>query len=269
VTYLTLTYVAWCIGLYFFQDGLLFPRELAPGPVARVPAYVQEVSVSTEDGRSVPGWFVPAPSASREQPAPAVLYFHGNAEIIDYSDRVESLWRSLNVSILFAEYRGYGRAKFAGEPSEAALVADGVRFFDELCKRPDVDRSRIILHGYSIGGGVATQVAVQRKPAALILESTFTSVADFAWSYGVPPFLAKHPFRTDEALGRVQAPIFIAHGRADHIVPVEHGRRLHAVVPTSTYVEVDCGHLDLPAPGRGDGYVEQIRSFLVRSSILR
>ncbi len=264
-SYLALAYAAWCTGMYFFQDGLLFPCQLAPKPVAKVPAYVQELSIPTQDGHSVPGWFVPARSASPEHPAPAVLFFHGNAEIIDYENRVESLWGSLGASILFAEYRGYGRARAAGEPSEAALVADGVRFFDELCKRPDVDRSRIIIHGYSIGGGVAAQVAAQRKPAALILEATFTSVADFAWGYGVPPFLARHPFRTDEALARIGVPIFIAHGRADTIVPVEHGRRLHALVPTSTYIELNCGHLDLPGAGAEENYRTEIRGFLKRS----
>lgn len=263
-----LAYVMWCGALYLFQDQLVFPSQLCPKPMAKVPGYVDEMTVATEEGRSVPGWFVPAAGVSSTSPGPAVLFFHGNAEIIDYELRIETLWRDMGVSVLFPEYRGYGRAKHAGRPSEAALVADGVRFFDELAKRPDVDPTRIVIHGYSIGGGVAAQVAARRKPAALILEATFTSIAGFAWHYGAPPALSSNPFHTDEVLPGLGVPIFIAHGRRDHIVPVSHGRELHALVPTSTYVELDCGHLDLPAGGPNSEYAEQIRSFLVRSRVL-
>lgn len=264
-----LAYGTWCTALYFGQDELVFPRHFAPAPLAQVPPYVRELTVRTEAGHEVPGWFVRSRSASAATPGPAVLYFHGNGEIIDYESRIESLWRGLDASVLFAEFRGYGRAAHAGRPSEAALVADGIAFFDLLGKQPEVDPKRIIIHGYSLGGGVAAQVAAQRKPAALVLEATFTSIASFGWSYGVPPFLSSHPFRTDAVLPGLEVPIFIAHGRHDHIVPVEHGRELHTLVPASTYVELDCGHLNLPAFEPGSAYVEKLRGFLVAAHVLR
>ncbi len=264
--WLTAAYVAWCGAMYFYQDKLIFPRDLAPAPQSAEPAgRISVVTITTEDGRTVPAWFVRSSAAN---PGPAVLYFHGNAEIIDFEERVTSIWRSLGVSVLMPEYRGYGRAKDAGAPSEAALVADGVRFFDELLKRPEVDPSRIIIQGYSIGGGVAAQVAARRKPAALILEATFCSIADFAWGYGVPPFLVRHPFHTDEVLPTLGVPIFISHGRADTIVPIAHGRRLHELVPGSTYLELDCGHLNMPGDRASDGYREEIHKFLVKGGIL-
>lgn len=178
------------------------------------------------------------------------------------------MWERLEVSVLLVEYRGYGRSREAGKPSERALVDDGVKFHDALVRLPEVDRSGIILHGHSLGGGVAAQVAARRRPAALVLESTFTSIADFAWGYGVPPFLATSPFRTAEVLPRLQVPIFIGHGRHDRIVSVRHGQRLHALVPASTYVELDCGHEDLPGTAANDPYRDQIREFLVQAGVL-
>jgi fermentation-respiration switch protein FrsA (DUF1100 family) len=269
VVYPAIAWMAWCTAMYFFQDKLVFPRDLAPTPAPTRTVVPQNViTVTTEEGRSVEGWFMPGRGASATRPAPAVLSFHGNAEIIDFQDRVPALWSRLGVSLLMPEYRGYGRAKHAGQPSQESLVADGVRFYDELIHRPEVDRSRIIIHGYSIGGGIAAQVAARRKPAALILEGTFTSVADFAWSYGVPPFLSRHPFHTDQVLTGLGVPIFIAHGRRDSIVPVSHGRRLHALVAGSTYVELDCGHLNMPGTQSDDGYQERLRQFLVTNGIL-
>ncbi|HOA73046.1 MAG TPA: alpha/beta fold hydrolase [Phycisphaerae bacterium] len=266
--FVTLAYSLWCGGLYLFQDGLVFPAALAPAPDSNVPDTIVQLAVETEQGRSVPGFFIRHGAAAEGKPGPAVIFFHGNAEIIDFQSRVEEMYGRLGVSVLLPEYRGYGRARHVGSPSQEALVADGVKFYDELIKRPDVDPARVIIHGYSIGGGVAAQVATQRRPAALILEATFTSLASFAWRYGVPPALSRHPFRTDEVLPGLGVPLFIAHGRHDTIVPVEHGRRLHALVPTSTYIELEQGHMDLPGDAPEDPYREEIRKFLVRNRIL-
>jgi fermentation-respiration switch protein FrsA (DUF1100 family) len=254
--------------MYLWQDQLLFPSYMAPKADGAVPRSVDVMTITTEAGAQVPAWFLAAPAVSAEHPGPAVLYFHGNGEIVDLQERVNALWWDLGVSLLIMEYRGYGRAGNAGKPSEAALVADGVKFFDQLIQRPDVDSKRVIIHGYSIGGGVAAQVAARRKPAVLVLESTFTSIADFAPRYGLPRWLAKNPFHTDEVLPGLNVPIFIAHGRPDTIVPVEHGRRLHALAPTSTYVELDCGHMNLPGYHAGDPYRDQLRQFLVQSGVL-
>lgn len=265
--YAAIAYVVWCIVLFFFQTAMIFPHGLAPAPLPDIPRHVRELTILTEKGHVVPAWFAPAPSASADRPGPAVLYFHGNAEIIDHLDRVSNLWPRINVSLLLTEYRGYGRAAGAGKPSQAALVADGIRFFDVLAQQPEVDPERIVIHGYSLGGGVAAQVAARRKPAALILEATFTSIADFAWSYGVPPFLARHPFRTDQVLPDLGVPILITHGRRDTIIPVRHGRQLHELVPKSTYIELDCGHLNLPGAAPGDSYRGELHKFLLRSRV--
>jgi uncharacterized protein len=263
---LVTVYAGGCVAVVLVQDKLVFPRQLAPRPTPTVPARAEVLTLELADGGQVPAWFLPARSASPQNPAPAVIFFHGNAEIIDYQDRIPSLYRRLNISVLMPEYRGYGRA--AGKPSQEALVADGVRFYEQLVKRPDVDPARVVIHGHSLGGGVAAQVAKRCRPTALILECTFTSVASFAWRYGVPPFLARHPFRTDEVVGDLGVPIFIGHGRRDQIVPVSHGRRLHELVPASTYVELDCGHLDMPGAQPDDSYREDIRRFLVCAGVL-
>jgi fermentation-respiration switch protein FrsA (DUF1100 family) len=266
---LGLVYLGWCGGMYAYQDKLIFPRHLAPRPTPYgLAGRDRELAIATESGARVIGWFLPARSADARHPRPAVIFFHGNGEIIDYQQRVPSLWRRLNVSVLLPEYRGYGRSSGAGDPSEEALVADGLKFYDELLRQPEVDPARIIVQGHSLGGGVAAQVAARRLPGALILESTFTSIADFAWGYGVPPFLARNPFHTDEAVSTLRSAIFIGHGRADAIVPVSHGRRLHAIAPGSTYLELDCGHMDMPGEQPDDPYREAIRRFLADHRVL-
>ncbi len=268
VAYVLLGYVAWCAALYFWQDRLIFPADVAGAPLPGEPRPPAEtLTLPIAGGKEVVAWFAPAPGTGLGAPAPMVIYCHGNAELIDFQDFVLAGYRRLGVSVLLPEYRGYGRS--AGQPSQTAIVEDIVAFRDLLAGRPDVDASRIILHGHSLGGGVAAQVAVRRRPAALILQSTFTSLSSFSSRYLAPSFLARHPFRTDRVLPTLDVPLLIMHGTRDEIVPVAHGRRLRQLAPGAAYMEFDCGHLDMPGDGNQQAYWELIGRFLSENGILR
>jgi fermentation-respiration switch protein FrsA (DUF1100 family) len=259
-------YVAWCTMLFFYQGRLIFPAGMAPPPLPTAPDSAVVERLELDGGGQVESWFMPAPGISPARPGAAVVFFHGNAELIDYQDTIIRDYHALGCSVLLPEYRGYGRS--AGSPSEAGIVADAVRFYDLLIERGDVDRARIVMHGRSLGGGVAAQVAARRKPAALILESTFTSVAAMAHGYGVPRFLARHPFRTDRVLVELDIPVLIFHGTQDTIIPVRHGRKLSALHPGVTYIEYDCGHNDFPGRANAHAYRLAIRDFLLHAGII-
>ena len=199
-------------------------------------------------------------------PAPLVVFFHGNAELIDYQSTIVEGYRRLGCSVLLPEYRGYGRS--AGKPSEQAIVADAVRFYDEITRRPDVDPSRIVFHGRSLGGGPAAALAARRSAKALVLESTFTSVADMASAYLAPSFLVKNKFHTDRVLPTLEIPVLIFHGTRDDIIPVAHGRRLRDLATHGTYVEYDCKHNDFPGDENEDAYWEQVAAFLRGAGVL-
>ena len=264
-----LAYVVWCAVLYFYQDKLVFPADMA---TAAAPSLhwagvrTERLALSPEGGSEVEAWLCLAPAAGAERPAPVVIFCHGNAEIVDGQRDIVGLYHRLGCSVLLPEYRGYGRS--AGTPTEAGIVADVVAFHDQLLERDDVDRSRIVLHGRSLGGGVAAQVAAQRKPAAMILQSTFSSVARMARSYLVPSFLAKHPFRTDRVIAELDIPLLIFHGTQDSLIPVEHGRRLGAIAGArAVYVEYDCDHNNFPGRGNNRDYADRIAAFLTTAGI--
>ena len=165
--------------LYLFQDQMIFPRSAAPSPLGQIP-YPNAVVMETDhqDGRTE-AWFIPAPNASAANPAPVVLCFHGNAEIIDYQDWFVQNYTDMGFSLLLIEYRGYGRAD--GIPSESGILKDSLEFHRQLLERDDVDPSKIIYHGRSLGGGVAAALAAERPPKAMILQSTFSSMASMAF----------------------------------------------------------------------------------------
>ena len=251
VTMAAIAYLMWCTMLFFYQDRLLFPtfapRDPLPRPLTgRMAEAITIVPIETPEGYNE-AWFVPAPGASVENPAPAVMFFHGNAEVIDYQDHIVEGYHRLGVSVMLPEYRGYGVAE--GRPSQRAIREDNERFYDWLAARPEVDPDRIIFHGRSLGGGVASDLTRVRQPAALILESTFISAASMASAYLVPEFLCRHPFYNDRAVVALDRPILIGHGTLDETLPIAHGRRLRDLVPEAEYREYEYGHNDFPGDG--------------------
>jgi hypothetical protein len=267
--YVVAAYIAWIALLYFFwQDKIIFPAHLAAGAndmPDRTGTFAIKLDIET--GGQIEAWFMPAQGVTAQKPGPVVMFFHGNAETIAFLDEIIEGYLHLGCSVFLPEYRGYGGA--AGRPSQKAICADAVRFYDELIKRADVDPSRIVFHGRSLGGAVAANLAVRRKPAALILQSTFKSVAGMAWRFGVPPFLVRHPFRTDRAIAHCAVPVLIFHGTRDEIIPVAHGRRLRDLAPKAVYIEYDCGHNDFPGQGNDEAYWAAIKKFLSRNEIVK
>lgn len=250
------------------QERLLFPADMAPPPLPLGYQGFTTVSLMRplDSGGEVIAWYLPTPEATADRPAPVVIHFHGNAELIDYQHDTLKGYHARGCSVLLPEYRGYGRS--AGRPGERAIIDDAVYFHDELCKRTEVDTSRIVFHGRSLGGAVAAGLAEQRRPKALILESTFTSAAAFSWQYGVPPSLVRHPFHTDRVVEMLECPILVMNGREDTLVPPWHGRNLAGLARHGRHVEYDCGHNDFPGDGNEDAYWLEIETFLKDSGVL-
>ncbi len=246
---LLLIYAVWLIALYTQQSRMMFPRQFTGPPMkeGRLPPRVESIWINTGTETKpcrVEAWYLPAPGATADHKTPALIYCHGNAELIDDNMDRATEWNKRGYAVLLPEYRGYGRS--GGDPSQSAITADMLKFYDILAARPEIDKSHITAHGRSLGGGVAAQIAANRPISALVLESTFTSVASFAWKYGAPSFICSDPFRTDDALRNFKQPVLIFHGTEDNIIPVSHGRALHKLLPQSVYVETKGDHINYP-----------------------
>jgi hypothetical protein len=197
----------------------------------------------TEQG-DVESWLVLGDGVTAERPGPVVVFAHGNAELIEYWPEQLAPYLRMGVSLYLPEYRGYGRS--AGAPSERAITSDFVRFHDMLVERPEVDASRIVYHGRSLGGGAVCQLAARRPPAALVLMSTFTSVAELARRWLVPRRLWLDPFESLPVVRELGVPTLIVHGRNDSLIPVAHAEALHRAAPGSRLVLYDAEHNDCP-----------------------
>ncbi len=249
-------YIAWAMVLFFAQPSMVFPRDIPRAAAGlTTPPNVTELRLGVGAGEAV-AWLLPPtsrPAASPESAGsprtPLAVWFHGNAEVIDQlllADEIRHL-QALGFAVLLPEYRGYGRAGRLGEsPSQEGIASDCDALIALALARPELD-GRLLYLGRSLGGGVACAVAERRPPDGLVLISTFTSIASFAGGYGLPQWLVRYPFRSDQTLAKLDRPVLILHGDADTIVPVEHGRALARIAKRATYVEqAGAGHLDFP-----------------------
>jgi fermentation-respiration switch protein FrsA (DUF1100 family) len=248
-----------------FQRLLVFPRFMTrPFPNAgEGVGGLERLWLDTEDGR-VEAWLLPGEGVSAERPGPLVVFAHGNGELIEYWAEELEPYRRLGVSVLLPEYRGYGRS--AGSPSESAIVGDFGRFVELAAARPEIDERRVLYHGRSIGGGVVCGLATRRAPAAMVLSSTFTSVADIARKFLVPRFLVLDPFDNTAAVARYRGPLLIVHGRRDGVVPVAHAHALLRTARQGRLVLYDADHNDCP-PDPGP-FWQEIERFLREAGIL-
>jgi uncharacterized protein len=231
--------LAYLAVLYVAQRSLLFP--MPPDIPAAPPAGAEEVRVRFDGGEAYALFLLPGGQQGR---APLLMFMHGNGELADYWTREFDEPRSWGIGVLLVEYPGYGRAP--GAPSEKSITESVRALYDWAQHDPRVDATRIVSYGRSLGGGAAARLAVDRKVAALILESAFTSVADFAGRFLAPSFLIRDRFDSRTTLASYRGPLLMIHGRLDTIVPIEHGRELVALVPGARLEELNCGHNDCP-----------------------
>jgi len=229
--------VAVAIGLpvvvYLLQDRLIFyPQTLTEARRAavakRFPA-VHEIALAAADGTRLHAWHV---KSSISDSGPLVLYFGGNAEEVSWM--LEAIGDpprgdTPGVDWLLADYRGYGGSE--GSPSEAALFADALAFYDWAARLPGAQARRIYVFGRSLGSAMAVHVAAERTVAGVILVTPFdslVSVAKHYYPYLPVGWMLKHRFDSISHAPRLSAPLLCFIAEHDDVIPPVHGERLFA-----------------------------------------
>ena len=241
--------------MYVAQRALMYhPETLRTPPAAAGLFDVQELVLDTADGEKVIVWYAPP-----KRDLPLVLYFHGNAGALRYrADRFRALLGD-GYGLVALSYRGYGGS--TGSPSEAGMIADAQAAYAFAAAH--VPAERIVVFGESIGTGVAVALAATQRIGRLILEAPFTSAVDVgARAYWFLPvrLLMKDPFRSDQRIGQVTAPLLVLHGERDQVVPLALGEQLFALAnEPKRFVRFPAGtHANLVQYGA----LDTVRSFI-------
>lgn len=257
--------------LYVTQRNMIyFPASEVPTDEL-LPQGAETLELHTDDGLTLPAWFLPANAGSGRQadapttPGPALLICNGNA-----GDRSHRLPLAIALSergyaVLLFDYRGY--AGNQGSPSEDGLRADARAAAEALAARPEVDPAHIAYFGESLGAAVAGGLATERPPAALILRSPPPSIAEMGrHHYPYLPIvdaLLFDRYPLAEQVRGMGVPLLVLVTDRDEIVPAALSRRVFdAAAEPKRYVALAAAHHNDPALLDGDELLREVTTFL-------
>lgn len=272
--------------LVAFQERLVYVPVL-PGltksyPVtpSRLRLTYEDVWLRSSDGVRLHAWFIKLFPDCR---GPTILFFQENAGNIAHRlEMVRIMLQKLQCNVFMLSYRGYGASD--GYPSQHGITKDAQAALDHLAQRTDIDTSRIVVFGRSLGGAVGAVLTKNNpeKVAGLILENTFTSILDMAgvllpflkWFIGssssngpkVLNSLVRSPWSTIDVIGQIKQPILFLSGLQDEMVPPPHMQMLYAKAAAHNsrciFVDFPNGmHMDTWLSG-GDRYWRTVQLFL-------
>lgn len=194
-----------------------------------------------------------------------IVHFHGNGETIFDETEVARAFTAHGVGFCAAEYPGYGL--LTGEsPSEEAFYDAAEDVLEHLYTK-GVPRDRVVLMGFSMGTGVAAEMARRGHGRRLLLFAPYTSITDMLRRFA--PFLpvtllARDKFDTFGKVNAIGQDVLVVHGKRDRVIPFSMGERLAAAWPRATFVPVpNADHNDLFFSG-GDALIAQAVAFAER-----
>ncbi len=233
------------VGIRLFEGRFIyFPLRYPAGfePPEKYGLRVEEVWLRAEDNVRLNAWYLPSPSASK-----VLLVFHGNATNLGTDLPRLQFFARLGVSLFEVDYRGYGKSE--GSPDEAGLYRDANAAYQYLVATRSYKPRDILLHGQSLGGAVAIDLASRRECGGLIVESSFTSAREMARRMFLLPlleYIPKSRFDSLRKIGQVRCPVLIVHGTQDQLIPFSMGQELYqAAREPKSFLSVEgAGHAD-------------------------
>jgi fermentation-respiration switch protein FrsA (DUF1100 family) len=209
--------------LYFYQRNLLYHPNENNYSGDKILVDIKKVKIETSDNIELLGWY----HEKNLKNYKTLVYFHGNAGSLE--NRIHKLnhFQDMNINFLIIAWRGFSGN--SGKPTEQGLYEDGKSAINWLVQK-GIDEKNIILYGESLGTGIATHLSQNKKYAAIILETPFTSMVDVAktfYPYIPVNLLLKDKFENYQKVKNISSPILIMHGEVDQIVPFSMGKKIY------------------------------------------
>ncbi|KAF8310987.1 alpha/beta-hydrolase [Clavulina sp. PMI_390] len=261
--YTSLSFLSLAAGTLFFGQGyLIYPANIPPGSrqtVSTPQDYglpYEDLELITSDSVKIKAYLIlqrPNDSGTNifhnsEQATimqddkfastrPTVLFFHANAGNVGHRIPLARMfYHHARCNVLMISYRGYGKSE--GTASQKGIQRDSQAALDYVLSHPQLQNTKLIFYGQSLGGAVAIDLASRNptRPSALILENTFTSIPDMAAKV-LPltkPFLwlCTEPWNSLKALESIDpsTSILMMSGLRDELVPPSQMRQLWEAV---------------------------------------
>ena len=267
-----IAYLGLAVVLALFQTQLIFPGAATQGrkdSIVRPFQGSELVELRAATGEIVVALFGPAmtpqgmphPDAKNR---PTLLYFYGNGMCMADCEGEFLKFRRRGFNVMVPDFLGYGMS--GGKPSESGVYATADASFDHLLQRSDIDPHKIVPIGWSLGAAAAVHLASTRQVPALVTISAFTSIDDMArkhFPYMPTGLFLQHHLDNAKKIRAVKAPIFLAHGTHDSIIPFTMSQTLASAAAGSVtkYDVINGDHNDVFDVG-GAGLLNAIEDFV-------
>jgi fermentation-respiration switch protein FrsA (DUF1100 family) len=264
ITGLLLTVLVVFVGfIWLFQERIAFqpPRSQLFESVE-----ANRASYQARDGQPLFAYVIGDPATARG----LLMSFHGNADLaVNAIDWAKEVNRVTGYAVMLTEYRGY--MNLGGRPTYTGSQLDSEAAYGFAHDQLGVPGDRIAYYGHSLGSAIAAELASRHRPRALLLESPFTSARAMSRIIGwravhiVWDAIARFHFDTVERVASLEAPVWVAHGTRDRLIPAQMGRAVFAAakVKGELLLVPDASHNDVALAG-GSEYWRWIRAALAK-----
>jgi fermentation-respiration switch protein FrsA (DUF1100 family) len=242
------------------NNFLFFPTGNQVGTPTDVGLAFEPVTFLASDGTELRGWFLPA-----NPQAPVVLFCMGNYGNMSYRLQNLALIHQLGLNVFIFDYRGYGLS--SGKTTEQGTYLDGRAALAWL-KARGWPPERMVFFGRSLGAAVALQLALETPPAALILETPFTSIREmgkthYSVLYALLGWLLNAQYDNLAKIASLNSPLLVIRGSQDRICPPHMAQTLfdRAPQPKQLYTIEGAGHNNTLSIG-GESYWATWAGFL-------
>ena len=225
LAFFVVIYVVIVSYVYFNQVGMVFQTsQLSKDYQFDFQQKFEEINITSFDDVKLNGLLFEA-----EKSKGLIFYLHGNAGTLETWGKIAKIYTRLGYDIFILDYRSFGKSEGEIE-NEEQLNKDVSVVYKTLTKR--YPENKIIITGYSIGSGLATILASENHPKALILQSPYYSFTELSSSRVrfFPDFMKKFHLETFRYLPKVKAPIYIFHGTDDQLISCSNSVRLNKLL---------------------------------------
>lgn len=165
--------------------------------------------------------------ATETQNNKLVLYYHGNKGNLETVEEYAISFLENGYDILLMDYRGYGKSEGKIDSPEV-LLNDALFWFDWI--KTNYNYGEIVVVGKSLGSGLATYVASERKCDKLMLITPYDKLVEvgknkFPW-FPVN-FFMKYKIPAITWIEKIDCPIRIVHGTNDETIFPERAEKFY------------------------------------------
>ena len=224
-----------------------FPTHDEPSTPSAWGLNYESIDFKSADGTPLHGWFIPAKDKAAKSAKGTVVFSHGNAGSISYHLGFCAWLAEASYNVIIYDYRGFGKS--GGTVDRRGMIDDVKAAFAYTLNRPDIDSTRLISFGHSLGGAQSV-TALGETPVkglrAIVIDGAFASYQAMARIIGgqLGANLVTDELAPKDFVKRLApVPLLVVHGDADEIVPVSQGLQLYeAAAQPKTLFEVKAGH---------------------------